>query len=397
MEQNQTAITPAAGMLFGLLSLSVGLYLYYRPTKTTNDEINQTFEKYSDRPKTPPHSNKAESDGVPTKTELDDGGDEEQKYPCGPMRVYFGSQTGTAEEFAQTLVDEGKARGFDATIVDLEDFQEEDFTTAPLNKALHMFTVATYGEGEPTDNALDFYKWLKNDVDELTSSLKFCVFGLGNTQYEHFNAMGRNINKLLEEKGATRVADYGEGDDDGTMDEDFETWRDQLWPQLATTFGGKLSSGNDGEPPAWAPSYKVTWMESGENEEKLKKLSTAARAKVVDKVNKGNEQNDPDTKIAFSSQSYFAAKEVRVVSNSELRKDGGTLGNENGDADGQFGSTIQVEFDLNASGLTYGTADTLAVCPENDPEAVDMVSIIIYYVIYLLFLAYEFFLTFPSS
>jgi sulfite reductase alpha subunit-like flavoprotein len=102
-------------------------------------------------------------------------------------------------------------------------------------------------------------------------------------------------------------------------------------------------------------------------------LSKSARNKVISKVNKGIAANDPDTKIALSSQSYFAAKEVRVVSNAELRKDGGTFDG-SVDADGNFGSTIQVEFDLNGSDLTYNTADTLAVCPENDPEIVEMVS-----------------------
>ena len=174
----------------------------------------------------------------------------------------------------------------------------------------------------------------------------------------------------MEEKGATRVADYGEGDDDGTMDEDFEGWRDQLWPQLAITFGGK-DVAHDGGPPSWTPQYSVTWMEEGADAEKLKRLSKSARAKVISKVNKGMEKNDPDTKIAFSSQSYFSAKEARVVSNAELRKDGGTL--DGGvDADGNFGSTIQVEFDLNASNMTYQTADTLSVCPENDPGVVDL-------------------------
>ena len=41
------------------------------------------------------------------------------------------------------------------------------------------------------------------------------VFGLGNKTYEHYNAMGRFVDKRLEELGATRVFELGEGDDDG--------------------------------------------------------------------------------------------------------------------------------------------------------------------------------------
>ncbi len=33
------------------------------------------------------------------------------KYPAGEMHVYFGSQTGTAEGFARTIMEEGKSKG----------------------------------------------------------------------------------------------------------------------------------------------------------------------------------------------------------------------------------------------------------------------------------------------
>ena len=41
-------------------------------------------------------------------------------------------------------------------MIDLEDF-DDDHMTAPLQ----LFAMATYGEGEPTDNAHQFVDWLK--------------------------------------------------------------------------------------------------------------------------------------------------------------------------------------------------------------------------------------------
>lgn len=66
-----------------------------------------------------------------------------------------------------------------------------------------IFCMATHGEGDPTDNAKAFFKYL-SDKDEdhgHMSGFKFTVFGLGNTQYEHYNKMGREVNKLLEARG----------------------------------------------------------------------------------------------------------------------------------------------------------------------------------------------------
>lgn len=46
-------------------------------------------------------------------------------------------------------------------------------------------------------------------------SVLFQVFGLGNKTYEHFNAMGKYVDKRLEELGAQRIFELGLGDDDG--------------------------------------------------------------------------------------------------------------------------------------------------------------------------------------
>jgi NADPH-ferrihemoprotein reductase len=43
--------------------------------------------------------------------------------------------------------------------------------------------MATYGEGDPTDNSKEFYEWIqKKDLPEnILNKVKFTVFGLGNT------------------------------------------------------------------------------------------------------------------------------------------------------------------------------------------------------------------------
>lgn len=113
----------------------------------------------------------------------------EEKYPAGRMNIFFGSQTGTAEGFARIIQSEGQKKGFDAKLMDLEDFDPEQLTS-PDTK-VSVFLLATYGEGDPTDNAAQFSEWAANENGELAadtlSSMKYCVFGLGNTDYESYN------------------------------------------------------------------------------------------------------------------------------------------------------------------------------------------------------------------
>ena len=40
------------------------------------------------------------------------------------------------------------------------------------------------------------------------------MFALGNKTYEHYNEIGRLVDKKLRKLGATCVYDIGEGDDD---------------------------------------------------------------------------------------------------------------------------------------------------------------------------------------
>lgn len=103
----------------------------------------------------------------------------ESEITYGKIYLFFGSQSGTANKFCNILAQEATENDFEPQVEDLKDFTPEFFTTT---NSLCIFCMATHGEGDPTDNAREFYTWLKAfDEKDAFSKIKFSVFGLGNT------------------------------------------------------------------------------------------------------------------------------------------------------------------------------------------------------------------------
>ncbi|RXN25746.1 NADPH--cytochrome P450 reductase isoform X2 [Labeo rohita] len=171
--------------------------------------------------------------------------------------VFYGSQTGTAEEFANRLAKDAHRYGMKGMAADPEEYDMSELSRLPeIENSIAIFCMATYGEGDPTDNAQDFYDWLHEGDADFTG-VKYTVFALGNKTYEHYNAMGKYVDKRMAELGATRIFDLGMGDDDGNLEEDFVSWREQFWPAVCEHFGveatGEESRPFDSKNPFLAP------------------------------------------------------------------------------------------------------------------------------------------------
>ena len=217
--------------------------------------------------------------------------------------------------------------------------------------------MATYGEGEPTDNAAKFYKWLKSDEVEsdYLQKLKFSVFGLGNRQYEHYNKMGKDTDKFLAKFGGNRFYTYGEGDDDGSLEEDFESWKAGLWPSVLPLFHPLYATGE-------AP------VETSDNN--TKKISLSYQLMFLDKAPGSIDPSSQLNNANSSTRYYFTSVNARVTVNRELRM----IDASKGQTEESIGSTRHIELDLKQSGLQYLTADNLAVLPLNDTNSVEKLA-----------------------
>jgi sulfite reductase (NADPH) flavoprotein alpha-component len=119
------------------------------------------------------------------------------------LNVLFGSQSGNAESIAKRLAKEAKKQGYDATISALE----KATPAALAQEQCALIVTSTWGEGDPPDNAVQFWEQLKAENDLKLAGLNYSVLALGDTNYQHFCGFGKTLDSRLEALGAKRILD----------------------------------------------------------------------------------------------------------------------------------------------------------------------------------------------
>lgn len=144
------------------------------------------------------------------------------------MVIFWGSQSGRAEVLAKSLATEIQNRfGLTVLVADLDDYDHIHLNELEPSQ-LVGFILATYGEGDPPDNANGFWSTIRSLPEKgiRIEALQYIVFGLGNSKYRHYNRVADTVDSMLQKCGATRVGDFGKGDDaNGQTEDDFIEWR----------------------------------------------------------------------------------------------------------------------------------------------------------------------------
>lgn len=228
---------------------------------------------------------------------------------AGKLTVLYGTESGNSEALADRTVKEAKKKGFQAVMKNMSDIKPTD-----LAKTSNLLViVSTWGDGEPPETAIPFYKEFM-EADFALSGVRYSVCALGDTAYEKFCQIGKDVDARLSVLGALRIVERQDCDVD--YEEGYATW-------LANSLSALAPAGGAGG------------------------TSVAPAASVWDAP-----------AVEYGKKNPFPAETIdTVVLNGE----------------GTFKETLHLEFSLAGSGLSYEPGDALAVLPVNAPDVVKAV------------------------
>ncbi|KDO31214.1 hypothetical protein SPRG_03832 [Saprolegnia parasitica CBS 223.65] len=147
--------------------------------------------------------------------------------------IYYGSQTGRSEAFANRLVAAARCIGYAAEVKDLYKFNPDDFVT----ERHVIFILSAYMDGGATDNAAHFNFWINYQVDanaaRLLSDQHYAVFASGDSAFgDHFNLFGIAIDTKLALLGGRRLLECTLGDASKNLDVTYADWETRLFGVL---------------------------------------------------------------------------------------------------------------------------------------------------------------------
>ncbi|KAJ7027601.1 fatty acid hydroxylase [Mycena alexandri] len=185
-----------------------------------------------------------------------------------PLYVFYGSNTGTSEAFAQRIANEAPSYGFRSSIGTLDSALGKVPTDGPA-----IIVTASF-EGQPADNAARFVDWLRHIEG---GQLANAIFGCGNSDWTAtFQAIPKLCDELFEKNGARRLIARGAGDaSKGEFFQVFDEFEATLWRTLAEEYSTTRSE-------TLAPTLEVKTVDAGQARAAALRQPDALLGRVVE-------------------------------------------------------------------------------------------------------------------
>ena len=161
-----------------------------------------------------------------------------EKRKISNVCIAYATQTGNSKSFAKRihkhLKTELQKHGESVDVLRIDKLDVDSFSskkTIANEQLVHVFVLPTYTEGQPTEDARQFYDWLNEWIfdyrvdNDALSHINFCVMGLGDSAFTAsgcYNTVGRNVDKWLAALGGKRINELTLCDVSNDLESGFE-------------------------------------------------------------------------------------------------------------------------------------------------------------------------------
>lgn len=246
--------------------------------------------------------------------------------------VLYGSETGTAQDFAYSLAHRIRYLKLNPLVCSMDSLDLE--LLFEVNTLL--LVCSTTGQGQLPKNCRKFFRFLmqKKLPPDFFEHLKFSTCGLGDSSYVMYNLAARKLHARLRQLGAFELCPRVECDEQSPQGQEafYETWEKVVFDVLKKRYADKISV-----IPSDTVLSPVRKLKVLENREELK----------IENI-PSIERTDPQNKLIKIKLN----KIERITDESH------------------FQEVVHVTLGNSETPLKYKVGDCVSFYPENDPKDV---------------------------
>ena len=145
--------------------------------------------------------------------------------------IGYGSESGNARALAQQLAAAPALQPFSPQVLTLN-----EISPGMLQDGNPLFIISSqFDDGEPPSNAEAFLALIQKT--ESLAGLRYAIFGLGDTAYPHFCGFTRQLDELLQARGAAALINRVDADSN------FQQFFAQWMPVVSKVLNGDAEAG----------------------------------------------------------------------------------------------------------------------------------------------------------
>ena len=133
-----------------------------------------------------------------------------QNAAAASMTILYATQGGNAQCIATELANNATALGYPARVESVNAYRVRGLA----KEKILVVVISTQGDGDPPESAQELIRYLSSNKHAELNDLQYAIFGLGDSSYECFCKAGRDLDTLLQDRGARALLQRVDADVD---------------------------------------------------------------------------------------------------------------------------------------------------------------------------------------